>query len=101
VNFGLLAVPGMLAENGWKPHQHADFARARRRVPIGLDRRGRYSPDAARPRFVEWLSAAPAGYRRLSGTVVRGLPRAQPLRRVWALPPLRRGFGVLDQSRDP
>ena len=67
----------------------------------GLDRRRRHPPDVARACAVERLSPAPMGYRRLSGALVRGLSGAQPLHGVRPLSAFRRGFRVLDQSRDP
>src|SRR5579872_4279269 len=65
-----------------KWHSYANPARACRGPDLGLGHRHRHSPDVARARALEWLSAAPVGHGRLSGTLVRGLSRSQPIHRL-------------------
>src|SRR5437879_2949520 len=84
---GSAAIPGMVPSNGGNCHQHADFTRGRRVFALGLDRRHRHPPDVAYPSPLERLSAAPVGYRRLSGAMVRGLSGAEPLHGVRRLSP--------------
>src|SRR3984957_5105465 len=68
---------------------------------MGLGDRCRDPPDAAHPGILERLPAAPVGYRRLSGALVRRLSGAQPIDRLRPLPALRRTKLFLAQPGDP
>jgi hypothetical protein len=63
--------PGHGGRNsGEMTHHNTDLTRACCGLGLGLDNGPRHSPDAARARALERLSAASVGYRRLSGAVV-------------------------------
>src|SRR3984957_16229011 len=68
---------------------------------MGLGDLRRDPSDAALSGILERLPAAPIGYRRLSGTLVRRLSGPQPIDRVRPLPALRRNDPLLAQPGDP
>src|SRR5690242_12512027 len=79
----------MVAAIGEKRHYLADLTRTRRRLADGLGDCRRHSIDAARAGGLERLPAIAIRYRRLPGAVVRGLPRSQPIHRLWPLSAFR------------
>src|SRR5437879_5995150 len=100
-----LRISAPRAIRAWWPkwgmqYHYADYTGARNRPVLGLDCRRHNPPDVDRAGALERLSAAPVGHRRLSGPVVRRLSGPQPVHRVRSLPAFRRGFELLDQSRD-
>src|SRR6202020_3347589 len=90
---------GMVRLNGG--HHDTHLERTRYEFALGLGDRRRCPPDAAGARVLERLSPAPVGHRRLSGTLVRRLPRPQAIDRRWPLPPSRRKYPFLARPCDP
>src|ERR1700744_1851402 len=86
---------------GRNSHQYTNSGGAPDRFKLGLGIRAEHSACAPRAGDLERISAAARGPRRLAGAVVRRLPGSKPLDGVRPLPPFRRTFGLLDQSRDP
>src|SRR6185312_10928320 len=82
-------------------HHHRSIARARRGYVLAARGGGGPAPPDDRAGVLERLSAAAIGYRRLSGALVRGLSRPQPLHGVRPLSALWRELRLLDQHRGP
>src|SRR5882757_3538471 len=61
---------GQGGQNSGEKHYHANLTRARCRVGLGLGHCRHNSPDVARTRALERLSAAAMGHRRIPCAVV-------------------------------